>query len=179
MGEIKSTLDLVMERTRNLSMTEEEKAQQRRSEFDKRLQGLLNKYGEGALPLENLTARIEALKAELKIIDPNAVLQAVYMQIDPEGENGCWLNLLGILKPPAAESLEKILEDYRRQRIVLIETCELQMKSRLADRYGITGSAVVHNPLKDREYQKHIAVLRDEIRSQVEACSGTGVSSTG
>ena len=53
MAEIKSTLDLVMERTRHLSQSTAEKEAQRRGDFEKRLQGLLQAAATlGANPLD-------------------------------------------------------------------------------------------------------------------------------
>ena len=44
MGEIKSTLDLVMEKTRNLTLSSEEKAEQKYDEIYKQVKGFLLKY---------------------------------------------------------------------------------------------------------------------------------------
>ncbi|MBW2432576.1 MAG: hypothetical protein JRF36_03165, partial [Deltaproteobacteria bacterium] len=51
MGEIKSTLDLVMEKTRNLNLSDEEKQDQKNKEIESRLNGLLQKFEDQIITL--------------------------------------------------------------------------------------------------------------------------------
>ncbi len=44
MGEIKSTLDLVMDKTRHLTLSDEEKQEQKEKEFKKNLKGPTQKF---------------------------------------------------------------------------------------------------------------------------------------
>ena len=44
MAEIKSTLDLVMEKTRNLSLSSEERAEQKSKEIRSQIRGLIQKF---------------------------------------------------------------------------------------------------------------------------------------
>ena len=44
MGEIKSTLDLVMDKTRHLTLSDEEKQEQKEKEFRKKLKGPAQKF---------------------------------------------------------------------------------------------------------------------------------------
>ena len=116
MGEIKSTLDLVMERTRNLSMTPEEKARQRKADFEKRLQGLLNKYEDQVLSVDNLLVRITELQKELKINDPQEVIKTVLARINPDQDSKHWLDLVERLEQKIVEPLKTILSEYRQQK---------------------------------------------------------------
>ena len=59
MGEIKSTLDLVMEKTRHLTLSQEEKEEQKHIEVDKRLKGLLQKYQDNLLKKEQLEKELD------------------------------------------------------------------------------------------------------------------------
>ena len=49
MAEIKSTLDLVMEKTKNLSLSSEERQAQKSKEIESRIRGLLQKFKDQAL----------------------------------------------------------------------------------------------------------------------------------
>ncbi len=49
MGEIKSTLDLVMARTKHLTLTDEEKKTQQSVNVKQRLQGLIQKFQDHAI----------------------------------------------------------------------------------------------------------------------------------
>jgi len=67
MGEIKSTLDLVMEKTKHLSQSSEEKQAQRRKDIENRLRGMLQKYQDKVISLEHLQRDYEGLKAEFNL----------------------------------------------------------------------------------------------------------------
>ena len=69
MGEIKSTLDLVLEKTKHLSQSSDEKQSQIRKDIEMRINGLLQKYQDGVSSLEQLQRDYEALKTEYKLTD--------------------------------------------------------------------------------------------------------------
>ena len=50
MGEIKSTLDLVLEKTKNLNLSSEEKQEQKQKEVENRIKGMMQKYQDGKYP---------------------------------------------------------------------------------------------------------------------------------
>jgi len=62
MGEIKSTLDLVMEKTRHLTLSAEEKIDREKEEAKKGLNGFLQKYKDNVINLEELTKELRAFK---------------------------------------------------------------------------------------------------------------------
>ena len=174
MGEIKSTLDLVMERTRHLSLSDEEKTRQRKEDFRKRLQGLLQRYADGALTVEGLREKIEALQAELKVDDPRVAVAAMAARLDPDRDNRIWLDLLAAFSPAVCGSLEAALQVYRRQRDdSLLEGAE-RLRHRLAQDYGISGTAVAPNPHKDPDCQAHLVRLRQQAKSRLAALVDEG-----
>ena len=54
MGEIKSTLDIIMEKTKGLTMTEEEKTAFKSKEMEGKVKGALQKFLDGILDVERL-----------------------------------------------------------------------------------------------------------------------------
>ena len=62
MGEIKSTLDIVMEKTRHLTLSQEERAEQKRNEVINRLKGMIQKYNDRKLTKEELPEKLDRLK---------------------------------------------------------------------------------------------------------------------
>lgn len=169
MGEIKSTLDLVMERTRHLSLSEDEKRRQRESDFEKRLQGLLQQYADSALSTEALMDRMGALQAELNFGDRAAIAKIVIGRVDPRQDNKHWLALLAHLSPATCAPLEDTLAAYNRQQAVLMETAGEQQRTRLAREHGIHGSAILPNPQKEASYQERLAALRSETQAGIAA----------
>ena len=168
MGEIKSTLDLVMERTRHLSLSAEEKEAQRREDFGKRLQGLLQQYADGAMPMDELQDRMAALGKETGVTGNKLAVLAVLHRIDPDQDNDRWLAFLEHLAPDVGRPLFVILGAYKEDQAVLLQTGQKQLRDRLSRDHGITGSAVVPNPHRDPATQKHLAALRNETTEKIE-----------
>ncbi|MCX5842099.1 MAG: hypothetical protein NTY16_11755, partial [Deltaproteobacteria bacterium] len=59
MAEIKSTLELIMERTKNLTMTEEEKENLQKKERAGKINGLVQKYLDRIISVKTLKSEIE------------------------------------------------------------------------------------------------------------------------
>jgi hypothetical protein len=171
MSEIKSTLDLVMERTRHLSLSAEEKEGQRREDFQKRLQGLLQQYADQAVSADELRDRIAALQTELEVTDGRLVVAAVLGRIDPRVSADSWLDLLADLAPAVRGPLEKVLADYHERRDDLRRSGEKRLREQFADRHGIRGTAVVVNPEKDSEFSERLDGLGRETLTRIESLS--------
>jgi hypothetical protein len=172
MAEIKSTLDLVMERTRHLSLSDEEKAHQQKADFDKRLQGLLQQYADGVLSVDTLQDRTASLQAELGVKDRGVLVAAIVDRIDPDQDNRRWLELVGTTAPALRRPLEEILADFSRRKREMLQKSENRLRDHLASQHGITGSAVGPNPLKDSTCRADLAALRQQALDQLEAALG-------
>jgi len=166
MGEIKSTLDLVMERTRHLSLSAEERAQQKQEEFGGRLQGLLQQYDDGALAADTLHARIAALQNALQLTVPQAVRDAVIQRIDPDRDNARWLDLLPAQLQTA---LQPILANHAETLRALVQASRERQLTELARAHAVAGSAVVPNPQKDPRYRQAQEHLRRKTQSELAA----------
>lgn len=172
MGEIKSTLDLVMERTRHLSLSAEEKETQRRDAFAKRLQGLLQQYADDALSVDEVRKRIADLQSEIDISGPELPAEAVIQRVDPDGDNDGWLALLEHLAPGVYRPLGEILEAYKGKQAALLDSGRQLLADRLAREDGITGSAVAPNPHKDAASRKKLTDLQQVTRTKIAALAG-------
>jgi hypothetical protein len=172
MAEIKSTIELMMERTKNLTMTGEEKAQLRQKELTEKARGWLVRYLDGILSLESLKA--EMMQESEDIRELKKILQPLIGEyIDPERDQERLFPLLIGLFDVDASVLTGTLDTYRTQKKALYEKRAEEMLVHLGE-LGIEGSAVVANPDKDRdsgdqvlkdEFRDRIAVLMDSDRS--------------
>jgi hypothetical protein len=169
MGEIKSTMDLVMERTRHLSLSDEEKTHQRKEDFQKRLQGLLQRYADGALTVDGLKERIETLQAEVNVDAPTLPATAAAARMDPDRDNRIWLDLLAAFVPEVCGPLEAGLEDYRRQRDDRLREGAARLRDRLRRDHDISGAAVAPNPRKDPDCQAQLDRLWKEAKRRLAA----------
>lgn len=174
MGEIKSTLDLVMERTRHLSQSEEEKTRQRREDFGKRLQGLLQQHTDGILSKDALKDRMEDLRSALKVDDQRALITSIAGRIDPDRDNRRWLDLLGDLAPTACVPLETALDDYEKKKHQRLQEGIIRQRQWLASAHGIKGAAVTPNALNDGDCIKALSALRQQFDDRLQSIVNPG-----
>ena len=175
MGEIKSTLDLVMEKTRHLSMTTEEKERQKESDFTRRLQGLLQQYADGAFSAESLLKQVSELAAGMTIAAQGHAAQTVIGRIDPERGNDRWFDVLAELAPGTVDPLRKILAEHRKKRATLLQSAGNRLVQRLSQHHGIEGSAVIPNPHKDSACLEALAALQAETKAAIDAISAVQI----
>ncbi|HET56998.1 MAG TPA: hypothetical protein ENN35_00975 [Deltaproteobacteria bacterium] len=157
-----------MERTRHLSLSEEEKARHKQEEFKKRLGGLLRHYEDGLLPAAKLQERIDALRKELAVGNRRAFMDILVDRVDPDGDNDRILELLSGGAPDLHDALKKNLADHRERRRTLDDKTVERLRDELR-REGIEGSAVAPNPERDSAYRERLADLRRETMARIEA----------
>ncbi len=168
MAEIKSTLDLVMERTRNLTLSQEEKAEKNREEFRKRLQGLVERYREGTLKREELRRDLTALQEQYAISDESVVCREIMDRIEFDWDNGPILDFLaercGIDPTPLSDLIAGYESDVRKA----ISDRMGELKKELARDQRISGSAVIPNPRADGVWKEKVAGLRKDYGTRLE-----------
>lgn len=153
MGEIKSTLDLVMEKTKHMTLSEAEKKEHRNDEDRKKIRGMLQKYLDGGMAMDELAAGIEKLRnADNPAID-RLLKREIFEKVDLDRENRPLFGLLNKLYGIDTRPLEALLKRYRedldsesrRRAAASIETLKKQR--------FISGAAVVPNLENDAEWE--------------------------
>jgi hypothetical protein len=164
MGEIKSTLDLIMERTKNLSMSPEEKEENRRQEWLKKARGWIQRF------LDDLVSS-EKVKEELFSPAPPEGWQGILKKelvdgLEPGRNNEKRLllmeRILNISEVPYREILRsfshKVEEEGERQKKALVEHWREK---------GISGRALVPNleghPLWEDFYGKAVKDSKEKM----------------
>jgi len=167
MGEIKSTLDLVMEKTKNLSLSAEEKTDQQRAAYQKRLKGLLQKYADGLQTLEEFQEQCKAIQKSLGVTDTQPLIHQILNHIDPDQDNIPWLNLLDGYMPNLRSPIQDLLSAYAQQSKILILNGSQTYLDQLKSNHSIEGSAVVPNLAGDGALQAQLATLRQDTRAGI------------
>jgi len=166
MAEIKSTLDLVMEKTKNLKITEEEREQQNVKKLQGKVKGILQKYIDGVFSFD---MSLEALARENNTAHEakNLLLAAALDRIDPIGDRaGANDRVLTFLKKlsPAQEVLAfKLLMDFQRA----IQAEREKVTSDIKEKWkasGLNGTALVPNLDKDAAWKAYCEKTRIEFR---------------
>jgi hypothetical protein len=149
MAEIKSTLELVMERTRNLTQTEEEKREQAVAEFKKSLSGLLQRFLDGALTPDRFREDLHRLQENAQVTDGGIILEEICKRLDFEGDNTWALNLLREAFDISPQGLAAVFAEYRDAVHDLVRKKSDEIRKDLFEKHGICGPAVVPNVAAD------------------------------
>ncbi|TRZ51201.1 hypothetical protein D4S03_05480 [bacterium] len=167
MAEIKSTLDIIMERTKNLTMTDEEKASFRRKDAEGKVKGWIQKYQDGVIEIDTLRSDFEK-----EVTEYPEVLHILKTQlldcVKLNGENGRVLRLLEDILGISAETIENIIQSFKREidilRIKRIESLGKELKER-----KIYGSSVAPNPDHGGDWQENIVKAESDLREQLKS----------
>jgi hypothetical protein len=154
MGEIKSTLDLVMEKTKNLTLSNEEREEQKTKEIRDRLRGLVQKFQDHILNTEILGSDYRKLKKEYELTDNRHLIDEICSQILPGKDNEALFDLLAEFKASGFEGLKSVLKELQSVLDTAAEQRRDSLKDQLAKKHFISGSAVVPNLENDAEWRQ-------------------------
>ncbi len=178
MGEIKSTLDLVMEKTRHLTLSQKEKEEQKQIEVNKRLKGLLQKYQDNLLRKEQLEQELGSLR---KTFDLNVNEMLLHILLDGLKLGSNNISLLVILSEICGvdvSGLEELFHDFQNTIGIAAQKRMEEIKANLAKKRLISGSAVVPNLEIDSEWQEAVQGIKgkfDQILSREKDAMTAGM----
>lgn len=153
MGEIKSTLDLIMEKTKGLTMSPEEKEEIKRQEWLKKVRGWVQKFQDDLVDMDKI-------KSELPGKEPPAGWEEILKKdlidgLDPEGDNQKRLQLINELLTIPTEPFLNVLMSYHQQvNQARAEQSDL-LKNQLSAQ-GVSGSAVIPNLDRDPSWRRFL-----------------------
>ena len=174
MGEIKSTLDLVLEKTRNLTLSEEEKRDLAREELEKKIRGIANRYLENLLPANRLKEELESTESnESKEPDLPYKLFTKHLlaRFDLDVDTSAILSALKEVIGFDIAPLTALQEEYRADKEMARSSYAGDALSALKER-GVSGPAVVPNLDGIPEWVQFQRDLSERYREKIEALAG-------
>ncbi len=153
MGEIKSTLDLVMEKTRHMKLSPEERLEQKHRELAQRILGLLQKAQDGILGADAFRAEYEELKKEQGISDDAVFIKTALDAIDLESDNSALAALLKDIGRMDVSRLSSLCDEFHNALQDARQKATEACKDELARIHCVSGSAVIPNLEKDASWQ--------------------------
>ncbi len=153
MGEIKSTIELVMERTRHLSLSDEERKEQALSDFRKALSGIMRRFLDGAFTHERFKSEVDSLESSSGIKGGSVLVELAGDHLALDGDND---RILGILREFCrldVGNLAHILKGYAESLRSESERRSGELKRELLEKRGIQGSAVQVNLAEDESWK--------------------------
>jgi len=171
MAEIKSTLDLIMERTKDLTMTVDEKKALQRKEWEGRVKGWVQKYIGGTIPLEDLKIQVESCQSKIQEL-PDIIKAEVVQHIHPENDNASLLQLLEELLDTDAKPIVDLITLFQNNLNASMIARRKAMKKALEQK-KVFGSSVVPNLDHDGEWQEYLQKYRLDFKKQLSSLTGT------
>jgi len=173
MAEIKSTLELALERTRRISISQEEKEEIKRKETLKKATGIFHRYMEDTLSLNELLREIERIEEKERPMVRDALLSRWIDAISLEAENEKLLRGIESLKGQNVDEirwkLEVLRSEYERRELEAEQKVEIHLTEALR-KEGIHGTAVVPRVKKSREWKERTRSVAQGLQGKVEAC---------
>ena len=170
MAEIKSTLELILERTKNLTLTQEEKERLQRKEAMGKIKGSVQKYLDGLIGAAALAAEMEDLGKNTP--DSRDMLESELREhLDPESENRKIFEALEETLDTDTRPLWDRISRFRQEIEAEKENIEDRLKRTLEDR-NISGSAVIPNPAQSEAFQARIRKMKEDFKKEISAVRG-------
>ena len=162
MGEIKSTLDLVMEKTRHLTLNDEEKAEQSKQEVRKRINGLRQKFNDNLLKIAGVKRELELLGKNYDL-NPISILASMLVDGLKLGRNNLSdLELLKEICGVDVSALEALLLEFQSQMNFAAQQRIKNIKTDLAKKHRISGSAIVPNLERDDPWLSRVQEIMEQ-----------------
>jgi hypothetical protein len=166
MAEIKSTLDLIMEKTRNMTLSEEEKNEIRQQELIRKIKGWIQKYEGNVLNLEAIQSEIEKDEATRRNELKKALKYEILQRIELDKDNSRFLQLLETICGIETEVIVTMIDQFRNtleaERVAIIK----ELCHRLEER-GISGTAVIPSLYSDTEWNNHYEQAIENFKKQI------------
>jgi len=171
MGEIRSTLDIIMEKAERVTVTDKEKEAFMKSEVEGKVQGLLQKYLDRIISKERLKREVEAVGGERYAVATAVLKKECLGRIEPGEDNHPLLELLEHVMALDIRPVNKLLLKYQQDQEEKRGHREVVLKKRLKDQ-GISGTAVLPNLWADPEWTRYLTEVGNRFRQELVAQYG-------
>ena len=167
MAEIKSTLDLVMEKTKHLTLSEEEKKAAERDEQLKKVPGYVQRFLEGTWGIRHLETELGQFATDIGSEMTRHLIEGLLSELDPEerGEK-CLEGLEHLAREEEriwVDQIRDVLTSFKKVKQQKLPLFEEQMRTNLSA-LGIGGDAVVIRPNHSPEWREMEQDYRRQLR---------------
>ena len=167
MGEIKSTLDLVLEKTKDLKFSSEEKEEQTQKEIENRIKGMLQKYQDGIFSKSELITDYEMLKKDYSMPQNDLLIMEITQRVEPDQDNQPLLELLQECCTVDTAEIETLIANFRQDIQTASQSRLAQLKEDLKQQHNISGSAVLPNLDADEQWRQQSKEMRNAYEDQL------------
>jgi hypothetical protein len=179
MGEIKSSVELAMERSRRFSLTEEEREEIKRKEIEEKASRLFHRYREGHLPLHEMEREMEKMDEPYREKVKGALLKLSIDALTLGEDYERLLSGIEWLKGSSLDAIRRRLHELTSSFSEERKKVEQEVKKAMMEelkRMGFSGSAIeLHvgeNPeadrlwaARERTYQEQVRQIQEMLRN--------------
>ena len=168
MAEIKSTLDIIMERTKGLSMTEDEKRAFKERGTAGKIKGLVQKCLDGLIDPSRFQEEVAVLKNEVRdeLMMGRLLGEECLDRIELDKDNERLFEMLektaNVDVPALKEKMKEIEERVKQEKVIR----ESRLASDLRER-GFSGSAVIPNINADTKWKDYLSNITQTFKKDV------------
>jgi hypothetical protein len=155
-------MDIVLEKTKHLTLSQDEKRVQKKKEAYQNLAGLIQKYQDEVLDIRQLKENINDLAESYNFIDTQAVVDEILNRIDLDKDNTSFIVILDDICQVDTEGLKAVLSEYQKTVSERRDRRSDQVLENLSRDYLISGSAVVPNLASDNDWAADLHMINAE-----------------
>jgi len=171
MAEIKSTLELAMERTKKIAISEKEREEIKRNEILQKVTGLSNRFLEGHIQLNEIMKEIERMEDKTRSLVKERLLSQWINALTLGDEDERLLKGIESLKGEEMggmrEKFQHLLSQYQLEKEKAKQEVRAQSLEALK-KVGIYGSAVEPNIENDRIWKEKLENLKQIYSSKLK-----------
>ncbi len=167
MAEIKSTLDLIMEKTKGLTLSDDEKTALKRKDIEGKIKGHLQRYLDQLTDKTALTASLEHIKKDEGATADAVLAECVLERIDPDRDNERLFDILDLIPFISVSDIRLELHQFTERCKAFTKDLDCDMRASLASQ-GISGSAVDPNLEDDERWQEWYSNARDRFTERLK-----------
>ncbi len=171
MGEIKSTLDIVMERLKGLKVSEEDKKGFRLAEIKEKIGGLIQRYLDEAVDDELVIGELKGLLATERGVFCEALssfLKERLGQVQRERDLKLLIEILKRIFTESSEMMEALFYQYQKE----LDESNVKLGQRYIEGLkglGISGSSILPNTELLPDWQELQTLALDRLKGQLLA----------
>jgi len=171
MAEIKSTLDLIMEKTQSMNLSEKEKKEIRQQELSGKIKGWIRKYEDVVLNLKTIQSEIAKEDVPRQTELKKALQKEVLHLIEPDKDNSRFLQLLEEICGTDTDVIITMIHQFQTTIAAELAIVHKELNHRLEEK-GISGTAVIPSPYSDAEWNTHYDQSIEDFKKQIRIIAG-------
>ena len=168
MAEIRSTLDIIMEKAKNLTVTDEDKKDFVEKEVQGRVKGLFQKYLDDILSTQQLKTEMASFDEERRPFAEKELRAMCLTAMTVEGDNQPFFDILAQLLGCDIKPVLDLIDEFREQRK---KEHDKRTKAQIQtlEARGVSGSAVIPNLKANPSWRSYLSDMADQFQEKLTA----------